>query len=175
MQLSDCVRKTKEIKVGGQMLVFSLLTLNDWLKVNNRIKEIRKNQKEQKRKELMDDGQKLKVENPLELLRLLQDPEMYLDFESNNDFAAAAHMFFLSLKPKYPDITEEHVTNIITPEDIEEVNDFLNQIPEVPTISVDMKVLSKKITLQDGSSKTINELIIDAKKKTKKRKSIKKT
>ncbi len=175
MQLSDCVRKTKDIKVGGQMLTFSLLTLKDWLKINNSIKSKQKIQREQKRKELMADGKALKVENPLELLKLLQDPTMYVELNAENDFEIAALMFFLSLKPKYPDITQDKVEDIITPEDIEGVNDFLNQIPDKPTVSIGMDALAYKVKLQDGKTKTINDLIIDSQKKIRKVKSTKKT
>jgi len=120
IDLSGFVRATKTVRLGGKDFVFTQISLNDFALFRRRVIEQRKEQQKQRRKELLGQAKELgEINNVMELLREIEkmpsDAEIEAEMET---LEGMGYLAYLSLKYKYPEITEEEVMSLLTISDI---------------------------------------------------------
>lgn len=168
--------ENKTITIGGTKFTFSELTVEDLTLVRNRIKK----QKKAERKEIQDrqmaTAERLGNIDPLKLLEYLDRPipEGEID-EGMDSLDSIAYGVFLGIRKKHPDITEESIKQLLTPKELMVISEIIVPLPEEPSkVSIDMKTLGYEVKLEGGKIATINELIVEARKKKRVRVPIKK-
>jgi len=157
----------KTITIGGTKYTFSELTVEDLTLIRDRIKKA----KEAERKKIQDrqiaTTERLGDIDPLKLLEYLDKPVQEHEIDGGMDsLDSIAYGIYLGIKKKHSDITEEIIKQSLTPKELIAIGDKIVPLPEEPpSISVDMKVLGHEVKLADGKTTTINELIVEARKK----------
>ncbi len=119
-------RKTKEILVGGRKLIFSQLSLVDFGLIKGRLRKEMKVNTEEKRVRLIKLAKELGDIDSMKLLEKLE-PEPSDDdvFQKMEDIKHLTYAAYLSLKYKYPDVTEEETGRLLSLENMEEVVNIL--------------------------------------------------
>jgi len=119
IDLSGFVRATKTVKLGGKDFVFTQISLNDFALFRRRVIENRRKLQKQKRKELLEQAKELGEVNILEIIkefeRMPTDAEIEAEMET---LEGMGYLAYLSLKYKYPEITEDEVMSLLTISDI---------------------------------------------------------
>jgi len=120
IDLSGFVRATKTVRLGGKDFVFTQISLNDFALFRRRVIEQRKEQQKQRRKELLGQAKELgEINNVMELLREIEKMQSDAEVEAEMEtLEGMGYLAYLSLKYKYPEITEEEVMSLLTISDI---------------------------------------------------------
>ena len=159
--------ENKTITIGGKKFGFSELTVEDLTLIRDRIKGKVKAERKEIQEKKMAMAEKLGDIDPLKLLEYLDRPipEDEID-EGMDSFDSITYGVYLGVRKKHPDITEEAIRQSLTPKELMIISKAIVSMPEEPTsVSVDMKVLGYKVKLEGGKTTTINELIVEARKK----------
>lgn len=168
--------ENKKITIGGTKFTFSELTVEDLTLIRDRIRT----KKKAERKEIQDrqiaTAERLGDIEPLKLLEYLDKPVREDEIDDEMDsLDSVVYGIYLGIKKAHPDITEQKVKQLLTPKEAMVISEIIVPLPEKsPTVSVDMKILGYKVQLADGKTTTINELIVEARKKKRKRSPVKK-
>lgn len=166
----------KTIKIGGTRFVFSELTVEDLTLIRNRIKKAKEAERKKIQDRQMATAEKLGDIDPLKLLEYLDKPVLDAEIDEGMDsLDSVAYGIYLGIAKKHPEITEEKIKQLLTPRELMIIGEEIIPSPEAPpNISVDMKILGYEVKLANGKTATINELIVEARKKKRTRTLIKK-
>ncbi len=161
------VEKRRQINLGDKKYWFAVLTMADFKLLRDETKKILKASKDEVRKDAIAEAKELGVDDPLKLLQYIDtkpitENEIMDAMEMTDNLTLMLH---LSLKHEYPNMTQAECDELVGQNDLKNIMEFLNQEEKEPGIEVDMKTLGHKVVLKTGETKTINELIIEARKK----------
>lgn len=161
--------------IDGKKITFSPLTVEDMTLIRGRIKKKKKAERKEIQERQMATAEKLGGIEPLQLLEYLDKPVQEGEIDEGMDsFESLAYAAYLGAKKKHPDITEQSIKQFLTPDDLIAVSEIISPTEEPPSVSVDMKTLEYKVNLANGKTATINELIVESRKKKRTRTPIKK-
>lgn len=165
----------KKFVIDGREIVFLPLTVEDMTLIRGRIKEKKKAERKEIQERQMATAEKLGGIEPLQLLEYLDKPVREGEIDEGMDsFESLAYAAYLGARKKHSDITEQSIKQFLTPDDLIAVSEIISPTEEPPSISVDMKVLEYRVNLANGKTATINELIVESRKKKRTRNPIKK-
>ena len=120
--LESYVRKTKVIEMGGKKLKFSQLSLIDFGRIKARLRKEMQEEADVKKEKLIANAKRLGDIDPMTLLEKLEvEPSDDDVFERMEEVKHLAFAAYLSLKYRYPDISEEEVGSLLSLDTIEEV------------------------------------------------------
>ena len=120
LDLADFVRKTTPVKLGGKEYIFTEITLDDMALFRQRVREQREKTRAERRKRLLEDAKAIDNVVPLELLKMLDEPPSEDEYQAAMDTVeGSVYLAYLSLRHKYPEISEHDVGNMITPTALE--------------------------------------------------------
>lgn len=124
--LDSFIRKTKRIELGGKNFVFTELTLKDFGMFRAWLQERQKKANAERRRELIEEAQKIGNIEPLKLLEHLDKPLSEEQVEAEMDTVEGmGYLAWLSLRYKHNDIEQGEVMEMLTIEKIPAIADVI--------------------------------------------------
>jgi acyl-CoA reductase-like NAD-dependent aldehyde dehydrogenase len=135
LDLSDYVRRSTILELGGKKICFSELTLADFAQFRARVMRTHQEQKAERRRRIIEDAKAIGDVDRLELLRELDKPTSEAEIEEAAETVeGAAFLAYLGAKHNHPELTEEQMSHILTLRDVPAVVAVLfgglNAVPE---------------------------------------------
>ena len=164
--------RKKQIQLGDRKYWFTVLKMEDWDILRDGAAKHLKEERAKVRKEAIAEAKELGVDDPLKLLQYLDTKPATEDeiMDAMEGTKNSTEMIYLSMRHEQPQITKAEVSKLIVLSDLKKITEYICEAEEPPGVMIDMKTLGHQVELKDGRKLTINEIIIEANKKKRKRK-----